>query len=147
MSYTGATNEKILVSASFQYWAATTNVADISASIFRSTNPITSTTPLSASITNLSNGSANSDVTYPLNTWSANTYSSLRTSLFTLSDSGSTRLNALNITMQSIDTFSSGTTYYYGVRVSPGDGTSAGPSYAFNVTYVNTRMTLISLTK
>ena len=147
MSYTGAINERILVAASFQYWAATNNVADISASIFRSTDPITSATTLSTNITNLANGSTNSDVTYPLNTWSTATYNSLRTSLFTLSDSGTTRLNALSIQMQSIDTFSSGTTYYYGVRISPGDGTTAGPSYTFNVTYVNTRMTILSLTK
>jgi hypothetical protein len=135
-----------LVAASFQFWTAANNVADISASIFRSTSVITSATLLSASITNLSNGLTNSDVTYPSNTWSDATYNSLRSSLYTLSDTGSTRINALSIQMQSIDTFSSGTTYYYGVRISPGNGTNSSV-YPFIVNYVNTRMTLLSLTK
>ena len=148
MSYTGAAGERILVAASFQYWVASSNVADISASIFRSTSaPITSTTSLSTNITNLANGSTNSDVTYPLNTWSDATYNSLRTSLFTFSDTGGTRINALSIQMQSIDTFSSGATYYYGIRISPGNGSGGASPYSFIVNYVNTRMTILSLTK
>ena len=111
-------NARYLINASCQILSNTSNVKNVSASIFRSTQVMTGSN-LPTSYVNLANNQQN-DVNFPP-IHSGASLNDLNTSLWSIStpNPGNMSVNGITLNMQTYDNSfpSNNTTYYYAIRI------------------------------